>query len=258
MGNAVFMYAAMDQVISQVAKNRYMFGGQRNLPLVIRCRLGYGGSIAAHHSDRPYPMFMNVPGLKIALPARAVDAKGLLKQAIRDDDPVMVFEDDTVAFTKEDVPESMDPIPLGQAAVRRVGGDVSVVALAGCVRSALTAADLLAQQHGIEAEIIDPRTLVPLDGNCILESVRKTGRLVVTEPAARTCGAAAEIAALVVEEAFAHLRGPVVRVTAPDIPIPFSPSLERPLYPDATRIAAAVQAVVRGDGVVKESAAGGH
>jgi pyruvate dehydrogenase E1 component beta subunit len=243
IGTSTFMHGAMDQVINQAAKNRYMFGAQQSMPLVVRLSLGYGGSSAAHHSDRLYPMLMSIPGLKVVIPTNAADAKGLFKAAIREDDPVFIFEDGTLRGTKGPVPEEMEPIPLGVAAVAREGRDATVVAVAGSIRHALDAAAKLADE-GTEVEVVDPRSLVPLDRSTIIASVRKTGRLVVAEPAARTCGAAAEVAAVVAEEAFDALRCRIIRVTAPDIPIPFSPLLERGLYPDSRRIQAAVRATL--------------
>jgi pyruvate dehydrogenase E1 component beta subunit len=200
----------------------------------------YAASSGAHHSDRPYPMFMNVPGLKIIVPATPYDVKGLLKTAIREDDPVLCFEDGTVAFHKGRVPMDEHLIPLGQADVKREGQDVTVVAIAGAVNVALEAADRMGSE-GISVEVIDPRTLVPLDKDTILASVDKTGRLVVVDPAHRTCSAASEITAIVAEEGFWSLRSPIIRVTTPDVQIPFSPALEQSLYPDVAGVISAVR-----------------
>ncbi|MBX5466362.1 MAG: alpha-ketoacid dehydrogenase subunit beta [Firmicutes bacterium] len=241
---ASFMYVAMDQLVSIVAKATYMYGGQARVPLVIRAAMFYNGANAAQHSDRPYPMFMNMPGLKIIAPSSPYDIKGLLKTAIRDDDPVLCFEDATLWFTKEAVPEEEYLIPLGQAAVKREGRDVTVVAVAGAVRQALDAAQVLAQE-GISVEVVDPRSLVPLDVATILASVEKTGRLVVVDPAHQTCSAASEIAALVAERGFWSLSAPIVRVATPDVHVPFSPPLERQLYPTSERIVAAVRQTLR-------------
>jgi pyruvate dehydrogenase E1 component beta subunit len=238
MSISVFLYVAMDQVVSQAAKDTYLFGGQARIPLVIRSALFYGGSNAAHHSDRPYPMFMNVPGLKIITPSTPYDAKGLLKAAIREDDPVLCFEDSTLWYSRGPVPEEEYVVPLGKADVKREGNDLTIVAVAGSVPHALAAAKQLEDQ-GVSAEVIDPRTLVPLDWDTILASVAKTGYLVVADPAHTTCSAASEIAAIVAEHGFADLRGAIVRVTTPDVQIPFSPALERPLYPNAKKIVAA-------------------
>jgi len=241
---ASFIYPAMDQLISIIAKSRYLYGGQARVPLVLRLSMFYGNSTAAQHSDRPYPMLMGVPGLKIILPSNARDMKGLLKSAVRDDDPVLCFEDSSLWSSKMEVPDGEDVlVPFGQAEVKREGTDVTVVALAGAVPQALAAATALAQE-GVSVEVIDPRTLVPLDVATILRSVRKTGRLVAVDPAHRTCSAASEIAAIVAEQAFDALRAPVLRVTTPDTHIPFSPPLEARLFPTRESITAAIHSVV--------------
>jgi pyruvate dehydrogenase E1 component beta subunit len=237
-----FLYMAMDQFVNQVAKNRYMFGGQASLPVVFRSAMFYGLNTGAHHSDRPYPMFMNVPGLKIIAPATPTDAKGLLRSAIDSDDPVLTFEACILWGQKEDVNEEEYRIPLGQARIAREGTDVTVVAISSSVPEALHAAEALAEE-GLSVEVLDPRTLVPLDREAILRSVAKTGRLVVAEPAHRTCGAAAEISALVAEEIFDALKAQIVRVTAPDMQIPFSPALEKQMYPTRDTIAQAIRQV---------------
>lgn len=238
-----FMYVAMDQLISQVAKARYVFGGQASLPVVYRSAMFYHGSNAAQHSDRPYPMFMNVPGLKVIAPSGPLEAKGLLTAAIRDDNPVLCFEDATLWGSRTEVPQGDVVLPLGTAAVLRPGNDATVVAIAGSVPLSVAAAEQLAAD-GISVEVIDPRTLVPLDRGTILDSVAKTGRLVVVDPAHRTCGAAAEIAACVVEDGFDSLQAGIARVTTPDTHPPFSPTLEASLYPTVERIVAAVRHVV--------------
>jgi acetoin:2,6-dichlorophenolindophenol oxidoreductase subunit beta len=235
-----FLYMAMDQLINQAAKTRYMFGGQSSIPIVFRSAMFYGLNTGAHHSDRPYPMFMNVPGLKVVAPASASDAKGLLRAAIDSDDPVIIFETCLLWGQKEEVDENEYRIPLGVGRIRREGTDVTLVAIAGSVPLAVKAAEALAQD-GISVEVIDPRTLVPMDTGMIVNSVRKTGRLVVAEPAHKTCGAAAEISAIVSEQAFDALRAPILRVTSPNMQIPFSPTLEAQLYPTAETIADAVR-----------------
>jgi pyruvate dehydrogenase E1 component beta subunit len=237
---ASFLYVAMDQLVSITAKATYMYGGQTQVPVVIRAAMFYGNSFAAQHSDRPYPLFMGVPGLKIIAPATPYDLKGLLKSAIRDDDPVLCFEDGTVWFAKGPVPEEEYLVPLGQAEVKRAGSDVTVVAVAGAVPVALAAADELDAQ-GIGAEVVDPRTLVPLDKATILRSVEKTGHLVVVDPAHKTCSAASEVAAIVAEEGFWTLQAPIIRVTTPDMHPPFSPPLEQGFYPTTDKIVQAVQ-----------------
>ncbi|WP_022884713.1 alpha-ketoacid dehydrogenase subunit beta [Glaciibacter superstes] len=238
-----FLYMAMDQFVNQVAKNRYMFGGQASMPVVFRSAMFYGLNTGAHHSDRPYPMFMNVPGLKIIAPASPSDAKGLLRAAIDSDDPVLTFEAVLLWGLKEEVDDNEYRIPLGKARTVREGTDVTIVAISGSVPEAILAAQDL-EDEGVSVEIIDPRTLVPLDTRAILESTAKTGRLVIAEPAHRTCGAAAEISALVAEEIFDALRAPIVRVTAPDMQIPFSPSLEKQMYPTRATIGDAVRRVL--------------
>lgn len=241
---ASFAYLASDQIINQAAKLHYMTGGRARIPVVFRASMWHNGSNAAQHSDRPYPMFMNAPGLKVVAPATAADMKGLLKSAIRDDDPVMVFEDNDLWFKRGPCPADPDfLVPIGVADVKRAGGDLTIVSVAGCLPHALGAADVLAAE-GAAAEVIDVRTLVPLDRATILRSVAKTGRLVVVDYAHRTCGAAAEIAAIVAEEGFESLRRPIQRVTTPDVNIPFAPALEKPLYPSAARIAAAARRIL--------------
>jgi pyruvate/2-oxoglutarate/acetoin dehydrogenase E1 component len=239
---ASFVFGAMDQFVSQLAKARYMFGGQATLPVVVRAALYYHGGTAGHHADRPYPMFMNVPGLKIILPSTAPDLLGLLKSAIRDDNPVLCFEDANLWGRKGrgPIPADEHVVPLGSAAVRREGTDVTVVGIGLGAFLAGQAADELAAD-GISAEVIDPRTLVPMDWPTILSSVEKTGRLVVVDPANRTCSAASEISARVVEECFGSLRGPIVRVTTDDTHVPFSPALEKQIYPTKDKIVAAVR-----------------
>lgn len=241
LGIASFMYLGSDQIINQAAKLPYMTGGQVKVPIVVRSTMYYGAAIAAQHSDRPYPLFMNVPGLKIVCATTPADAKGLLKGAIRDDDPVIFFEDTKLWALKGDVP--VDPdflVPLGSADIRRAGSDVTVLAIAGAMRPALEAADALAKE-GISVEVIDPRTLKPFDADTLLNSVAKTGRLVLVENAHRLCGVTAEIAALVCEQAFDSLKKPIVRLTAPDVHVPFSPVLEELLYPKKDQIIAAVR-----------------
>ena len=239
---STFLYMAMDQFINQVAKSRYMFGGQSSMPVVFRSAMFYGLSTAAHHSDRPYPMFMNMPGIKIMVPASPTDAKGLLRTAIDMDDPVMSFEACMLWGMKEEVEEGEFRIPFGVARTVRAGTDVTLVAISSAVQQAILAAKTL-EAEGISVEIIDPRTLVPFDSDAVLNSVARTGRLVIADPANKTCGAAAEISAIVAEQAFDCLKAPIMRVTTPDTHIPFSPALEKQLYPNATTIADAVRKV---------------
>jgi len=240
---ASFVYLASDQIINQAAKLRYMTGGQLRVPVVFRTCTYYNVSNAAQHADRPYPYFMNVPGLKIVAPSTPGDMKGLLKSAIRDDDPVLVFEDVNLWTKKERVSTDTDfLVPIGSADVKREGSDVTIVAIAGCVPKALAAAEALADE-GISAEVIDPRTLVPLDKETVLRSVGKTGRLVIVDNSHRTGSVASEIAAVVAEEGFESLRKPIQRVTTPAVHIPFAAVLEKPLYPSKEAIVAAVKRI---------------
>jgi pyruvate/2-oxoglutarate/acetoin dehydrogenase E1 component len=238
---ASFMYLASDQIINQASKLRFMTGGQIKVPIVFRVCMYYGASIAAQHSDRPYPLFMNVPGLKIISPTSPADVKGLLKAAIRDDDPVIFFEDTKLWPVKEDVPTDPDHlVPIGKADIKRAGNDVTIVAISGAMRPTLEAAKALAEQK-ISVEVIDPRTLKPLDMDTIIKSVAKTGRLMVVENAHRMVSASSEIAAIVAEEAFETLKRPIIRLTAPDVHVAFSPALEKALYPSKEQIIAAVK-----------------
>jgi pyruvate dehydrogenase E1 component beta subunit len=239
-----FMYVAMDQIISIISKSTYLYGGQASLPLTIRASMFYGGSNAAQHSDRPLALFMASPGLKIVAPSTPYDAKGLIKAAIREDDPVIVFEDGTLWTSTGEVPDGDYVVPLGQADVKREGSNVTVVAISGAVQAALAAADRLAAD-GVSVEVVDPRSLVPMDYATILASVEKTGHLVVADPSHRTCSPAGEIAATVAEDGFWSLQAPIVRVTVPDTHIPFSPPLEQQLYPSADRIAEAVRQTLK-------------
>lgn len=240
---ASFMYLATDQLVSMAAKSSYMYGGQTHIPAVFRAAMFYNGGIAAQHSDRNYSMYMNVPGLKVVVPSSPFDAKGLLKTAIRDDDPVLVFEDGNLWGRRGEVPEEEYLLPFGQANILTEGSDVTLVAIAARVGEAVKAAVRLAEE-GISVEVIDPRTLVPLDSGTILESVAKTGRLLVVDQGHRTCGAAGEIAALVAEQGFWDLQAPIKRLTAPDMQIPFSPALEKGFYPEVEQIVTATRALM--------------
>lgn len=238
---ASFMYLASDPIINQASKLRYMTGGQVQVPIVFRCCMYYDRSIAAQHSDRPYPMFLNIPGLKLLCPTTPADLKGLLKSAVRDDDPVIIFEDSKLWGMKGEVPLDSDYlVPIGKAAVRRAGGDVTVVAIGSAVNHALDAAASL-EAENIAVEVIDPRTLKPLDIGTIIASVEKTGRLLIVEYANRMANLGAEIAAEVCEQAFDSLRRPPVRLSMPDVHAPFSPSLEKQLYPRRDEIIEAVR-----------------
>ena len=233
-----FMWVAMDQLISQAAKMRYMFGGQATLPVVYRASMMYGSGSAAHHSDRPYPMFMNMPGIKIAVPANSSDAKGLLKTAVRDDDPVIIFEDANLYGTRGEVID--ENIPFGKAQIMKEGTDCTIVGIAGSVNLSLSAAIEL-EKEGISAEVINPRTLVPLDKDTILNSVEKTGRLIVVDPAHKVCSAASEISSIVAEEGFWFLQSPIMKVASEQVHIPYTPSLEKLVYPNQQKVITAVK-----------------
>jgi acetoin:2,6-dichlorophenolindophenol oxidoreductase subunit beta len=240
---APFMYCAFDQIVSIIAKSTYLYGGQSKMPVTLRAGMFYGNGTAAQHSDRPMATFMTIPGLKIIAPASPSDAKGLLKTAIRDDDPVLCFEDNRLWTLAEEVPEGEHLVPLGQASITRAGRDVTIVGIAGSVVMALGAAEVLAGD-GIDAEVIDVRSLIPLDMATILASVEKTGRLVIADPSHEICSPASHIAAVVAEEGFFYLHAPIRRITTPHVHIPFSPPLEKPLYPNVERIVAAVSSLV--------------
>ena len=238
-----FMWVAMDSLISQAAKMRYMFGGQVDLPIVYRASMYYGGSMAAHHTDRSHPIFMNIPGFKVVFASNAYDGKGLLKTAIREDDPVLFCEDRTILGARAFVPEEEYTIPFGVADIKREGTDVTIVAIGGMVPLALQAAETLTQE-GVSAEVLDPRTLVPMDKQAILDSVAKTGRLVTVDMAHKTCSAASEIAAIVAMEGFWSLQAPIQRLGTANVHIPYSPALEPLCYPTAESIAQAARATM--------------
>lgn len=239
---ASFLSCCWDQVCNQAAKLRYMSGGQSRLPLTIRCVYGAMGAAAAQHSTVVYPQLLNVPGLKIVVPSGVAEVKGLLKAAIRDDNPVVVFESGRLGSTRGPVPDGDVVLPLGRGTLRRPGGDAAVIAIGAMVPEALAAAETLARER-IEIAVWDPCTLVPLDVDGLLGAVRPSGRVVIADEGHRRGGAAADLAAVIAEEAFESLRAPIRRAAALDVPIPFSPPLERFVLPDAATIAAAVRAV---------------
>ncbi len=233
---------AMDQIANQAAKIHYMFGGQAKVPLVIRTPFGGGVNIAAHHSQSLEAWFMHVPGLFVAVPSMPYDAKGLLKTAIRGDNPVVFCEHKLLYSVEGGIPEEDYTIPFGVGDVKREGKDVTIVATMFMVHKALEAAKTL-QKEGINVEIVDPRTLVPLDHETIINSLKKTGRLVIASEDCRTAGVTAEIAALVAEKAIDYLDAPIKRVAEPDTPIPFSPPLEKHVIPSKDSIIKAVKEI---------------
>jgi pyruvate dehydrogenase E1 component beta subunit len=238
-----FMGVCFDQIYNQAAKFRYMFGGKALTPVVIRTMYGAGLRAAAQHSQSLLPVVTHVPGLKVAVPSNPYDAKGLLIESIRDDDPVIFAEHKMLYDMSGEVPEESYAIPFGEANVAREGRDVTIVAIGRMVNTALEAAAELASS-GVEAEIIDPRTTSPLDLATILESVESTGRLVVVDESNPRCSLASDIGALVAQEAFGALTAPIRLVTAPHTPVPFAESLEDLFIPDAAKVAGAVKATM--------------
>ena len=238
-----FFGVCWDQIYNQGAKLRYMFGGKANCPLVIRTMIGAGMGAAGQHSGCHYSVFTHMPGIKTVIPSTPADAKGLLTAAIRDDDLVVVFENKMLYSMSGEVPENEYVIPLGKADIKREGTDVTIVAISRMVHQALAAADAL-QADGISVEIVDPRTLSPLDEETILNSVAKTHRLVIVDEDNPRCSAATDIAALAADKAFTELDAPIKLVTAPHTPVPFSPPLEQFYIPSAERIVTTIQDIM--------------
>jgi pyruvate/2-oxoglutarate/acetoin dehydrogenase E1 component len=238
-----FLMLAMDQVVNQAAKYRFMSGGEGRVPLVIRTQGGAGNSLAGQHSQSLEAIYHHVPGLKVVMPATPSDAKGLLKSAIRDDDPVIFIEHKLLYMTDGEVPDEPYLVPLGEADIKRSGTDVTLVSWSHMVTKCLTAAEQLAAE-GISVEVIDLRTLVPMDVACVLESVRRTGRLVIAQEAVRRGGVASEVAAVVAEQAFDSLRAPIVRVAAYNTVVPFNLALERATVPQVGDIVRGVRSAL--------------
>lgn len=238
-----FIGVAMDQLYNQAAKMKYMFGGKAKIPMVLRATCGAGIGAAAQHSQCLESWFMHVPGLKVVMPSTPQDAKGLLISAIRDDNPVVFLEHKILYALEGEVPTGEYTIPIGKADVKREGKDVTIVATAQAVHTALSAAEKLAGD-GISVEVVDPRTLNPLDEDAILESVRKTHRLVIVHEAVKFAGPGAEIAALVAEKALDRLDAPILRIAAPFSPVPFSPALEKEYIPSIDKVVQAVKTVM--------------
>jgi pyruvate/2-oxoglutarate/acetoin dehydrogenase E1 component len=238
-----FLMLAMDQVVNQAAKYRFMSGGEGRVPLVIRTQGGAGNSLAGQHSQSLEALYYHIPGLKVVMPSTPYDAKGLLKAAIRDDDPVIFIEHKLLYMTEGEVPDEPYVIPLGQAEIKRAGSDVTLVTWSHMVLKSLQAAEELAA-GGISTEVIDLRTLVPMDIACVLESVRRTGHLVVAQEAIKRGGVGSDIAAIVAEQAFASLRAPIVRVAGINTVIPFNLALEKSAVPQVADIVAGVRSVL--------------
>lgn len=239
-----FAGVCFDQLTNNAGKLRYIMGGQYNVPLVVRTTIGAGSSFAAVHSMSNYSLFAHCPGLKIVVPSTPADAKGLLKTAIRDQDPVIFFEHRGLYGAKGEVPFGEYTMPFGVADVKRRGRDVTVVAISAMVHKALEAAEALQKEDSINIEVIDPRTLVPLDEQAILDSVAKTSRLVIVDEDYERCGMASQISALVSSKGFGSLKAPIKVVATPTVPIPYSKDLERAILPDAGKISVAVREVI--------------
>ncbi|HSP09004.1 MAG TPA: alpha-ketoacid dehydrogenase subunit beta [Candidatus Dormibacteraeota bacterium] len=239
-----FLFLALDQIANQAAKVHYMSGGKLKAPMVIRTTLGATRRSAAQHSQSLHAIVSHIPGLKVALPSTPYDAKGLMKTAIRDDNPVVIFEDKMMYTVKGHVPDGDYTIPFGQADVKRSGDDITLVATSSMVFVALAAAEMLAQE-GISAEVIDPRTMVPLDVRTLVDSAIKTGRAIVIDEGYQSYGVTAEIASVITEGAFYNLDAPVRRMGAMDVPIPFSPALEDLTVPTADKVAGLARELCR-------------
>jgi pyruvate/2-oxoglutarate/acetoin dehydrogenase E1 component len=241
-----FSLLAMDQIVNHAAAIHYMFGGQAKVPLVVRMPGGAGHQLGPTHSHSFEALYTHIPGILVAVPSTAADAKGLMKSAIRDDNPVVFIEHEYLYGQRGDVPEDDDhTVGFGHAAIRREGSDVTIVGISRMVSTAEKAAKILSEQHEIEAELIDPRTLRPLDLDTILESVRKTNRAVIVEEGWPHGGVGANLAALIQEQAFDHLDAPVGRVTGADLPMPYSKPLEQIAYPHEPQVVEAVVATFR-------------
>ena len=238
-----FLLQTMDQVVNQAAKYRFMSGGEGRVPLVIRTQGGTGNSLAGQHSQSLEALYYHIPGLKVVMPATPADAKGLLKSAIRDEDPVIFIEHKLLYMTDGEVPEGDYSIPLGKADIKRAGTDVTLVAWSHMVLKSLQAAEELAKE-GISVEVIDLRSLVPMDIPCIIESVRRTGRLVVAQEAVKRGGVGSDVAAIVAEQAFDSLKAPIIRVAGMNTTIPFNLALEKAAVPQVADIVAGVRSVV--------------
>jgi len=237
-----FLGVCFDQIFNQAAKFRYMFGGKAVTPMVLRASFGAGSGSASQHSQTLYPLFAHIPGLKVVIPSNPYDAKGLLIQAIRDNDPVVFLENKIMYDEVGEVPDGSYTIPFGEANFVREGSDVTIIALGRMVKRATEAAANLASK-GIDCTVLDPRTLSPLDTDSIISSVEQTGRVVIVDESYPRCGAAADIASLIAEEAFAALKAPIVKVTPPHCPVPYAPELENAFLPSVVRVEAAVSRV---------------
>jgi pyruvate/2-oxoglutarate/acetoin dehydrogenase E1 component len=241
-----FLFLVMDQLCNQAAKTHYMSGGKMNAPLVLRTNLGATRRSAAQHSQSLHALVAHIPGLKVAMPSSAYEGKGLMKTAIRDNNPVVIFEDKLMYNDKAPVPDEEFLIPFGVANIKREGSDITLIGTSSMVQVAEAAAEILAAE-GISAEVIDPRTIVPLDEDTILKSVRKTSRAIVIDEGHQSYGITGEIASRIMEKAFYHLDGPVIRMGAMDVPVPFSPALEDITVPTPDAVAENARKLMRGE-----------
>jgi pyruvate/2-oxoglutarate/acetoin dehydrogenase E1 component len=241
-----FMLYALDPIINEAANWHYMFGGKSSIPVVVWGIVNRGGEQAAQHSQALQALFAHIPGLKVVMPSTPYDAKGLMVAAIRDDNPVIYIDDRWLYATEDEVPEELYEVPIGKAIIRKKGKDVTIAATSYMVHRALRAAEELAAD-GIDAEVLDIRTVKPFDKELLIKSIKKTGRLVVADGGWRTCGIAAELASVIFEEAFDYIKSPVVRIALPDIPAPANSALEQVYYPDSDSIVRGVNEVLHND-----------
>jgi pyruvate/2-oxoglutarate/acetoin dehydrogenase E1 component len=235
-----FAMIALDQIVTQIAKMRFMSGGQLKIPIVIWTQYSLGRAHGSQHSQFFPSWFVNSPGIKVVSPSTPYDAKGLLKSSIREENPVLFIESGVLYRTKGNVPEEEYTIPLGKADIKKKGDDITIIAVSRCLNEAIKASNIL-EGKGISAEVIDPRTLIPLDINTILSSVKKTGKVVIVADDVKFCSITSEIAMQIIENAFDYLDGPIVRITSPPLPVPFSPELEKMYMVDENKIIKGIQ-----------------
>ena len=240
-----FLGVCFDQIFNQAAKVRYMFGGKADMPMVLRASYGAGASSASQHSQALYPIFTHIPGLKVVVPSNPYDAKGLLINAIRDEDPVIFLEHKMLYDISAEVPDEAYMVPFGEAGIIREGKDVTLISLGKMVNVCQEAADELAKEN-VAASILDLRTISPLDEETILEFTEETGRVVVVDEAYPRCGVAADVSSIIVEKAFSDLKAPIKKVTPPHSPVPYAPNLEQAFLPSRQKVIDAVKEVIRG------------
>ena len=240
-----FLGVCFDQIFNQAAKVRYMFGGKADMPMVLRASYGAGASSASQHSQALYPIFTHIPGLKVVVPSNPYDAKGLLINAIRDEDPVIFLEHKMLYDFSGEVPDEAYTVPFGEAGIIREGKDVTLISLGKMVNVCQEAADELAKEN-VAASILDLRTISPLDEETILEFTEETGRVVVVDEAYPRCGVAADVSSIIVEKAFSDLKAPIKKVTPPHSPVPYAPNLEQAFLPSSQKVIDAVKEVIRG------------